>query len=188
MLKAIRIILLGVLLLFLCLCKAVWINTSKDNDSSVATSVGQLMLTTADVTGWQQAGQPFAIFSAATLNQALDGGDIPYIQNGGLIAVGIQEMTGSGGKQVELFCIDYGAEATAFSYFQTWTVQLTVPKKIPNYNDSLAVFESTGGGTAKVYAHFKKFYIEFRLSGFQDESDALETASLFLDIYASRIY
>ena len=132
MLKAIRNILWCMFLLSLCLCKAVWINTSKDNDSSVATSVDQLMLTSANATGWQPTGSPYAIYTAATLNQYLDGGDVPYIQNGGLINAGIQSMA-SGSKMVEFFCMDYGDQATAYSYFQTWVSTLTVTKKIPNY-------------------------------------------------------
>jgi hypothetical protein len=190
MLKAIRIILLGVLLLFLCLCKAVWINTSKDNDSSVATSVGQLKIQPTDISGWQDdnASPPYAIFTSATLREAIDGGDGDFINHGGLIAGGIQSMMGANGKRIRSFSMDYGDQETALWYFQNLTSSITVRIHIPNYSDSIAVFDAGGGGTYTVFAYFKKFFFKLQLTSFQDESDALETAALFLDIYSSKIY
>jgi|GEM_PF-2162442 len=179
---------LCVLVSSLCLCKMIWINTSKDNDQSLANNVGQLQITTTDVTGWKQIAGPtgFSTFSASNFNQDVDGGDVPYTKNG-MIEVTDQRLEGSSGKQLKSYCMDFGDENKARTMFDDQITLITTRLHIPYYNDTVAIAGGGVGGTYVVYAHFKKYYIEMQITGMQDQSEMLQTAFLFLDLYASKI-
>ena len=176
-------------LLTLCLCRTIWINTSKDNDLSSANSVGQLQITTMDVTGWRQTAGPtgFCIYSASNFNLDVDGGDRPYINNGGLIEIADQRLEGASTKQVMAWCMDFGDETMSRNMFKYQYNASTTRQDIPYYSDSIAVAANISGGQGSVYAYFKKFYIELQFTGLQDQTEVLQTASLFLDIYSSKI-
>ncbi|MGB7568168.1 MAG: hypothetical protein WBM07_09925 [Chitinivibrionales bacterium] len=187
MLKVTGKFLLCSFLLSFCLCKTIWINTSKDNDLSGANSVAQLQIMPADVSGWQQSGgaSGWTILSASNLHTILDGGDMPYLQNH-LIEAGIQYLQGPSGKSLQVYCMDFGTETNSRQMVEDQKIQITTLLIIPNYPDSVAIASATLGGV-NAYAYFNKFYIELQLTGFQDQGEALRTASLFMDLYSSKI-
>ena len=188
MLKVNYKLLLCAFLSSMCLCKIVWINTSKDNDQSLANNVGQLQITPTDVTGWKQIAGPtgFATFSASNFNQDVDGGDDQYKKHH-MIEVTDQRLEGASGKQLKSFCFDFGDKTNALDMFDEQAQLITTKLHIPYYNDSVALAGGGIGGIYTVYAYFKKFYIEMQLTGMQDQSEMLQTAFLFLDLYASKI-
>jgi len=175
-------------LLTLCLCRTIWINTSKDNDLSTANSVGQLQISSMDVTGWKQTAGPtgFCIFSASNFNLDVDGGVQLYIQNG-LIEVADQRVEGASGKQLTSYCMDFGNEIAARKMFDIQKLSCSTLLNIPYYSDTVGIAGNVSGGKGYIYAHFKKFYIELLFIGLQDQTEVLQTASLFLDIYSSKI-
>jgi len=185
MVKGIWNVLLCMFLLSFCTCKTIWINTSKDNDSSGANSVSQLEIMPTDVTGWQQVAPPWSIISASNLHTVMDGGDILYIQNH-VIEAGIQYLQGPNSKQIQTYCMDFGNQINSHQMFLDQKQTAPVILNIPNYPDTVAIAASALGGVT-VYAYFSKFYLELSLTGFQDQAEALQTASLFLDIYTSKI-
>jgi hypothetical protein len=192
MIKAICNILLCSLCVFFCVCKTVWINTSKENDSVGATSVGQLQITPTDVSGWTQSD--FNTYPGATLRGPLDGGADLYMAGGGgpgegqMIDAAIQDMTGPSGKSLTAYCMDYGNEISAIGMQQVLVNSFSNLVNIPYFSDTLAVgVPATSPGAITIYAHFNKFFIQLAITGCQNQTEALQTASLFLQIYQSKI-
>jgi len=186
MFKVICKILLCALLLSFCVCKTNWINTSKDNDQSGANSVSQLQIMPSDVTGWQQmnGASGWLIVSGSNLYTVIDGGDMPYTKNH-LIEAGIQSLQG-GQKLLTVYCMDFGIVANSKQMVEDQRNVYSPQLPIPNFSDSIAfAFPTLGGVTA--FAYLGKFYIELQLTGFQDQLESLRTASLFLDLYSSKI-
>lgn len=177
-----------VLALSICGCKTIWINTSAMNDLSGASNVVQLQISPTDVTGWQQvAGSDgFNVYSAQGLYKPLDGGADPFNQKGVIEGI-IQKLDGPTPTKLEAIVLDFGSEPKAITMFQFRVQTINPPQLIiPNFSDSMAFASSTLDGVT-VYAYIKKFYFEVALSGFQDQSEALQTASLFVDLYSSKI-
>ena len=83
--------------------------------------------------------------------------------------------------------MDFGNENKAQKMFTIKQESCSSKLKIPSYNDTVASACSGMVGNYTVYSFIKKFYIELQISGMQDQSEALQTASLFLDLYASKI-
>jgi hypothetical protein len=180
-------IFLCALLLSFCVCKTIWINTSKDNDLSGANSVAQLQIMPTDVTGWQQTNgaSGWVIVSASNLHNYIDGGDMLYITNN-LIEAGIQTLQGPSGKLLTVYCMDFGTVKWSQKTVSDQRNTIAIPLDIPNFPDSSAIAAANLGGVT-AYAYFNKFYFELALTGFQDQAEALRMASLFLDLYSSKI-
>jgi hypothetical protein len=179
-------ILLCAFFLSFCVCKTIWINTSKENDSIGATTVDQLQITSADVGGWQLSD--YNIYSATGLRGPLDGGADQYISSG-LIEAAIQNLTGSSGKILQAYCMDFGNEENSITMDLVMKHNISgSPLPIPYFPDTVAQAQgASAAGVIAVYAHFKKFFIQLAITGCQNQIEALQTASLFLLIYQSKI-
>jgi hypothetical protein len=191
MIRALCKILLYTLPLTVCVCNTVWINTSKENDSVGATTVRQLQITPTDVSGWKQSD--FNTYSGAALRGPLDGGADMYMAGGPgggqMIEASIQDLTGPSSKVVQVYCMDYGNEVSSIAMQNVMEENISgSPLNIPYFSDTLAEGSpSSSAGAITVYSHFKKFFIQLSIFGCQNQIEALQTASLFLQIYQSKI-
>jgi hypothetical protein len=106
-----------------------------------------------------------------------------------MIDAAIQELNGPLGKSVRVFGMDYGNEISSIAMQKSMELMGgTSLVNIPYFSDTLAEGSfSSGIGGINVWAHFNKFYIEISVSNCQNQNEAIQIASLFLQIYQSKI-
>jgi hypothetical protein len=183
--------------------------------TSPGENVQQLEIANNEITGWgidttglgagYLSQNPFAV-SAANLHNVIDGGDMQYLSEGVIEAVFEYLQKYNSQKQATIFFMDFGTNARAAAMVQDWASHITadpiiiakppsytgedgwdtIPARIPGYDSTVAAVESTLGGIT-VFAHFSKFYIELSFTGYQDQSQAISDAKLFLDNIKSKV-
>jgi len=172
--------------LFLFVCN---LSTNKTNNTGKATNVSQLFPTETDISGWKKnTTYGYTTWSAATLNDDIDGGSDKYT-NRGMIECGDIAMLGPNGEEIkhQSLIMDFGLDSNAavmFNYkkdeFSTEEVDIT------GYDNTVA-FAHPGVGGVTAFAHFKKFYLELKFEGFSDQNLAIQAAIQFLGLFKSKI-
>jgi hypothetical protein len=162
------------------------------NSTGPAKTVTLEMLKTQDneISGWTTV--QYGIYNSSNFQDIIDGGAFDYYAINGFTEALYQTMGASGGTgggyTLEARVIDFSTDSNAVLMFQDRKTLLSANViDIPEYNNSVAFgLNSIPGGT-KVFAHFKKFYIELAFSGFADLSTANQKAVQFLKLYENKI-
>jgi hypothetical protein len=82
--------------------------------------------------------------------------------------------------------MDFGTTANAAAMVQRQASIYSPLINIPGYDSTVTIASPALGGIT-VFAHFGKFYIEVSFIGYQDQSQAISDAKLFLDLIKSKI-
>ena len=163
--------------------------------SDKATNVGQLKITSTEISNWAMASSAdsFTLWTKANFNLDIDGGYEKYTDRG-MIETGDFHMlgpTGPDGEQniiaTHSYIMDCGNDSNAIELYRYWQIDNSADAfKIPRYKTTTAFAIAVQGGIT-VYAHFKKFYFELKFSGFSDLTQAAATAVQFLGLFRAKI-
>jgi hypothetical protein len=138
-----------------------------------------------EMPGWtQDPTTPLWTGRGTDLSSIIDGGNVPYLQHGCLLAM-YQSLVGPDPQICTLVAMDFGTAANATSMF-TYEQQLTsadVP--IPGYDASVAIGYSVLAGIT-AYAHINASYFEVQLSGYTDNASAAQVAAQFLNVMKTK--
>ena len=139
----------------------------------------------AQMPSWtQDPTTPLWTGKGTDLSSIIDGGNMPYLQRGCLLAM-YQSLVGPGTQICTLVAMDFVTEAQAtdmFNYEQQHT-GASVP--IPGYDASVAI-GYPGITSMTVYAHFKAMYYEVQLDGNSDQTSSSQVASTFLKVLEAK--
>jgi hypothetical protein len=156
-------------------------------NATKALTVSMLKLQDNEVSSWTTDS-----YGVYTLSQISDYG---YTDRPGLVEFGMQKMTGpdvqSLQQKLEARVIDYTTDANAeaeFSYMKNTTSWSSNPEYLTgSYTNDVAIGRSGITNGISVCAHFKKFYVELRFTGFADYTTAKSTAISFLQLFEAKI-
>lgn len=155
-------------------------------------NIRQLEIANNEIPDWSvvKSADSFNVYTAANLHEVLDGGDLLYVQ-GGVVEIGIEDLEKAVNDTdyVYAYFMDFGTDINAAAMVQTEVSNFSGgdnPIVITGYDNNVALARGNLGGIT-VYAHFKKFYIELSFTGYQDQSQAISDAKLFLDLIKSKI-
>ena len=163
--------------------------------TSPGENVQQLEIANNEITGWgidtnglgagYSSQNPFAV-SAANLHNVIDGGDMQYIDEGCIEAIFEYLQKYNSFEQATIYFMDFGTTANAAAMVQRQASIYSPLINIPGYDSTVTIASPALGGIT-VFAHFGKFYIEVSFIGYQDQSQAISDAKLFLDLIKSKI-
>ncbi len=173
-------------------CKVVFIN---DDSGQKNITVSMLKVINGDISNWKMAQAPdsFTLWTAANFYDDINGGLEVYTDRGPIEIADMHLVgpIGSDGVQNVLekrsFIMDYGTEANAIEEFNFMKSQNSADAfSFDEYGKNTAFAVPILGGII-AYAHFKKFYIELKFTGFSDQPNAVRTAIQFLSFFESKI-
>lgn len=179
----------GVLALGIVSCETAQV----DDGSALADDVAELRLTTADISGWSErpdadVGSYVIQVGGELCNPPIDGACDQYTSNG-VVKTLIQYLTRPADPvpyKFDGYVMDFGTAAQARVMFDD--AKGSAATTIAGFADSVAIVnEQTPSFGCTVYAHFGKFYIEIRLSGYDPASVAIADAATFVRVYSEKI-
>jgi hypothetical protein len=138
--------------------------------------------------GWApDSGSEFIAYDTLTIWNPLDGGAVPYVQNGLVSATfkTLKEASLSDTMKCAVRIMDFGTFAKAQTMFNVSCTQYQASSALAPLSVSEAAYMVEAGGNITVYAHFGRFYFELELTGYAIVSDSERDALHFLSIYRS---
>jgi hypothetical protein len=182
MLKKSLIILPLVFLLCFCFC------TSTGPTKTL--TIDMLKIQDNEISGWTT--DQYGIYNSSNFQNIIDGGAYDYYAIPGFTEALYQTMKASGGTSggytLEARVIDFTTDSNAVLMYQDRKTLLSANEiDIPQYDNSVAFGLNSISGGIKVFAHFKRFYIELSFAGFPDLTTATQKAVQFLKLFDSKI-
>ena len=165
------------------------LSTNKTTSGGKATNVSQLFPTETDISNWKKnTTYGYTTWTAANFNQDIDGGYEVYTDRG-MIECGDIAMDGPNGAELlhQSFIMDFGFDSTATVMYNYKKDQFSTQAVAISGYDQADAFAYPGIGVITAFAHFNKFYFELQFSGYSDQAQALQAASLFLGLFKSKI-
>jgi hypothetical protein len=140
--------------------------------------------------GWApDSGSEFIAYDTLTIWNLLDGGAVPYVQNGLVSATfkNLKATSLSDAMSCAVRIMDFGTFAKAEAMFNASSTQYQASSALAPLPVSEAAYMVEAGGNITVYAHFGRFYFELELTGYANVSDSVRDALHFLTIYRTMI-
>ena len=166
-------------------------SSDTNGGASDPTAFGQkYKLADSEIPGWKQTtdptdSMPFGVYTAANLNNRIDGGNEAYISRGMRLAM-YQDMTGPDPNICTVVAMDFGTDASAKAMFDYEKGLTGATTALPPYDVATAIGETLSTGVT-VYAHIKASYFELLFDGYgADPSAAVPVATQFLQALAAK--
>jgi len=150
------------------------------------------MFTFADneVSGWTLSTDPntsyahYGTYTDSTLDQRIDGGNMPYIQRGMTLAM-YEDLMGPSGSLCTVVAMYFGTADNATTMFNYQKDKTGANIAIGSYDASTAIGYSTLSGVT-AYAHFQAYYFETQVSGVADDAAGAQVSAQFLQVLQSK--
>ncbi len=163
-------------------CKLVY----RDFTADAQATIYSFRLTNEDLSGWSEnPGAPFKVYIGEDLRGPIDGGADKYLERG-LIQSSIQSMQNAQNQQVEILVLDFGDPAKATIMYEEVKSSLPDISKSGSFEIEDAFINKGIIGGCDAYAHYGSFYFELKLTGYEDQNQAIRTADLFLRVYDAK--
>lgn len=139
-----------------------------------------------EIPGWTQSTDPtakfppYGVYSDATLEQRIDGGNLAYTSRGMRVAM-YQDLVGPSDAQVTIVAMAFSSASNASTMFDYEVASSSATIAIPSYDQSTALAYPTLAGIT-TYAHVQASYFELKLTGIPDQTDAAQATQQFLQV------
>ena len=150
-----------------------------NNGNNVA--VGKFCLSTGDIAGW--TSDTCMSYDQEELFLLIDG-SASYHEAHGLVSGILQNLTHSGGQEIEAYISDFGNAESAKSMYANKKADALKIQVLPSFDSAVAVLDVIGE-TYMLYAHVGKFFFELTFENFDTKTLAMDEAETFLNYYTS---
>jgi hypothetical protein len=142
-----------------------------------STALAAFHATAGNIAGWTEEKDRFRSFGTKELFQLIDGGAVEY-EKPGLIGGVTFALSGSNKKLAEFFMEDFGTPDKAKSMVKLKRKAASEPKGLSGTKAGDAFTDEVIGGCV-AYGHFKGFYFEVSLTGYDSAVLAAVDAKTF---------
>jgi hypothetical protein len=143
-----------------------------------STALATFHASACGVAGWTEEKDRFHSFGTKELFQLIDGGAVEY-EKPGLIGGITFDLSGPNKKLAEFFIEDFGTPEKAKSMVKQKRKSASEPKGLSGTKAGDAFTDEVIGGCV-AYGHFKGFYFELSLTGYDSAVVAALDAKTFL--------
>jgi hypothetical protein len=157
-------------------------------NSSKATTVTMLKINSGDISGWTISSYNIYYSAQSWGSTSVDGDAYNFQQTVSYSEVMDEHMAGSSGKTITIWILNYTTPENASTQYNVdktnWSANLD---QLSAYSDTVAVGNNSHTDGVYAIAHFKKFYIQIRFSGYTDYALSKQDAVSFLGFLEAKI-